>query len=127
MLKLQRPASQGSSYTPKVANAHLYYAHENQTLGIDTATGVTTNSESGVAGDFVETYAPTFAAMEQHNIVLNLHGEVLGTVPKDDVSLEELFLPTLKRLNETFPKLRIVLEVSILSEQRSDGILTLGI
>ncbi|KAI1157853.1 Dihydroorotase [Nemania serpens] len=72
--------------------------------------GVTTNSESGVAGDFVETYAPTFAAMEQHNIVLNLHGEVLGTVPKDDVSLEELFLPTLKRLNETFPKLRIVLE-----------------
>lgn len=72
--------------------------------------GVTTNSESGVAGDFVEAYAPTFAAMEQHNIVLNLHGEVPGTVPKDDVSLEELFLPTLERLNEKFPKLRIVLE-----------------
>jgi dihydroorotase len=73
--------------------------------------GVTTNSESGVAGDFVETYAPTFAAMEEHGIVLNLHGEVPGTVPKDDISLEELFLPTLKRLNEKFPKLRIVLEV----------------
>ncbi|KAI1809464.1 Dihydroorotase [Poronia punctata] len=72
--------------------------------------GVTTNSESGVAGDFVETYAPTFAAMEEHGIVLNLHGEVPGTVPKDDVSLEELFLPTLKRLNEKFPKLRIILE-----------------
>ncbi|KAI1308162.1 Dihydroorotase [Xylaria venustula] len=72
--------------------------------------GVTTNSESGVAGDFVEAYAPTFAAMEQHDIVLNLHGEVPGTVPTDDVSLEELFLPTLKRLNEKFPKLRIVLE-----------------
>ncbi|KAI1197908.1 Dihydroorotase [Nemania serpens] len=72
--------------------------------------GVTTNSESGVAGDFVEAYAPTFAAMEQHNIVLNLHGEVPGTVPKDDVSLEELFLPTLQRLNEKFPRLRIVLE-----------------
>ncbi|KAI3341904.1 dihydroorotase [Ustulina deusta] len=72
--------------------------------------GVTTNSESGVAGDFVEVYAPTFAAMEQHDVVLNLHGEVPGTVPTDDVSLEELFLPTLKRLNEKFPKLRIVLE-----------------
>ncbi|TGJ81785.1 hypothetical protein E0Z10_g6959 [Xylaria hypoxylon] len=72
--------------------------------------GVTTNSESGVAGDFVETYTPTFAAMEQHDIVLNLHGEVPGTVPQDDISLEELFLPTLKRLNEKFPKLRIVLE-----------------
>ncbi|KAI1179396.1 Dihydroorotase [Nemania sp. FL0916] len=72
--------------------------------------GVTTNSESGVAGDFVETYAPTFAAMEQHDIVLNLHGEVPGTVPQDNTSLEELFLPTLKRLNEKFPKLRIVLE-----------------
>ncbi|KAI0447117.1 dihydroorotase [Xylaria telfairii] len=72
--------------------------------------GVTTNSESGVAGDFVETYTPTFAAMEEHGIVLNLHGEVPGTVPKDNISLEELFLPTLKRLNENFPKLRIVLE-----------------
>ncbi|KAI0553387.1 dihydroorotase [Xylaria curta] len=72
--------------------------------------GVTTNSESGVAGDFVETYAPTFAAMEEHDIVLNLHGEVPGTVPTDNVSLEELFLPTLKRLNEKYPKLRIVLE-----------------
>ncbi|KAJ2974141.1 hypothetical protein NUW58_g8752 [Xylaria curta] len=70
--------------------------------------GVTTNSESGVAGDFVEAYAPTFAAMEQHGIVLNLHGEVPGTVPTDNISLEELFLPTLKRLNEKFPKLRII-------------------
>ncbi len=51
--------------------------------------------------------------MEQHDVVLNLHGEVPGTVPTDDVSLEELFLPTLKRLNEKFPKLRIVLEVGI--------------
>ncbi|TRX98777.1 hypothetical protein FHL15_000119 [Xylaria flabelliformis] len=72
--------------------------------------GVTTNSESGVAGDFVEAYAPTFAAMEEHDIVLNLHGEVPGTVPTDNISLEELFLPTLKRLNERYPKLRIVLE-----------------
>ncbi|KAI1430492.1 Dihydroorotase [Xylaria sp. CBS 124048] len=72
--------------------------------------GVTTNSESGVAGDFVEAYAPTFAAMEEYGVVLNLHGEVPGTVPNGEVSLEELFLPILKRLNEKFPKLRIILE-----------------
>ncbi|KAI1328346.1 hypothetical protein F5Y16DRAFT_398518 [Xylariaceae sp. FL0255] len=72
--------------------------------------GVTTNSDSGVAGDFVETYAPVFAAMEQHDIVLNLHGEVPGVAPTETLSLEELFLPTLKRLNERYPKLRIVLE-----------------
>ncbi|KAI8633368.1 Dihydroorotase [Xylariaceae sp. FL1651] len=77
---------------------------------INTISGVTTNSESGVAGDFVEVFAPTFAAMEQYDLVLNLHGEVPGTVPDSDVSLEELFLPTLKRLNEKFPKLRIILE-----------------
>jgi dihydroorotase len=101
---------QGSSCTPKVSVLLPTEVHS-----INMEIGVTTNSESGVAGDFVETYAPTFAAMEQHDIVLNLHGEVPGTVPKDNVSLEELFLPTLKRLNEKFPKLRIVLEVSIRS------------
>ncbi|KXJ85828.1 hypothetical protein Micbo1qcDRAFT_153800 [Microdochium bolleyi] len=72
--------------------------------------GVTTNSESGVAGDFVEAFEDTFAAMEKHDIVLNLHGEVPGVAPSEDITLEEAFLPTLKRLHETFPKLRIVLE-----------------
>lgn len=112
----------GLSSTPKVCILLLTKAR-----GINTEIGVTTNSESGVAGDFVETFAPTFAAMEQHDIVLNLHGEVPGTVPEDNVSLEELFLPTLKRLNEKFPKLRIVLEVSIHSRKVLGIVLTVSV
>ncbi|KAH7031286.1 uncharacterized protein B0I36DRAFT_121016 [Microdochium trichocladiopsis] len=72
--------------------------------------GVTTNSESGVAGDFITAFNETFSAMQEHDIVLNLHGEVPGAPPSKDVTLEEAFLPTLKKLHETFPRLRIVLE-----------------
>ncbi|KAL7621165.1 dihydroorotase [Parahypoxylon ruwenzoriense] len=70
--------------------------------------GVTTNSENGVAS--FDDFLPTFAAMEQHGLVLNLHGEVPGAPPSDGTSLEEAFLPTLKNLNTRFPNLRIVLE-----------------
>ncbi|KAL1881472.1 hypothetical protein VTK73DRAFT_3534 [Phialemonium thermophilum] len=72
--------------------------------------GVTTNSESGVAGDFLEAYSSVFAAMEKHDLVLNLHGEVPGSPPTDGTSLEEAFLPQLKKLHEMFPRLRVVLE-----------------
>ncbi|RDW89611.1 dihydroorotase [Coleophoma cylindrospora] len=68
--------------------------------------GVTTNSESGVKE--VQDFHAIFAAMEKHDLVLNLHGEV--PYPTDKCSLEEAFLPTLKDLHERFPKLRIVLE-----------------
>lgn len=54
-------------------------------------------------------FYPTFEAMEKHDMVLNIHGEVPGIVP-DGVTHEEAFLPTLLKLNEKFPKLRIVLE-----------------
>ncbi|KAH9898666.1 Dihydroorotase [Xylariomycetidae sp. FL2044] len=70
--------------------------------------GVTTNSESGVAD--VEAFYPTFAAMEKHDIVLNLHGEVLEALAPEGTTLEEAFLPTLKKVHERFPNLRIVLE-----------------
>lgn len=40
-------------------------------------------------------------------MVLNLHGEVPDV---DVMNAEEAFLPTLKGINERFPKLRIVLE-----------------
>ncbi|CAI6096584.1 unnamed protein product [Clonostachys chloroleuca] len=70
--------------------------------------GVTTNSDNGVAN--IEAFYPTFAAMEEHDIVLNLHGEVLESLAPPDTTLEEAFLPTLKKLHESFPKLRIVLE-----------------
>jgi dihydroorotase len=49
--------------------------------------------------------------MEQHDLVLNLHGEWPGPLPNDDISLEEAFLPELKKLHEKFPRLRCVLEV----------------
>jgi dihydroorotase len=74
--------------------------------------GVTTNSESGVAADFLEAYSLVFAAIEQYDLVLNLHGEVPGSLPSDNISLEEAFLPELKRLHEKFPRLRCILEAS---------------
>ncbi|KAF3055993.1 putative dihydroorotase [Daldinia childiae] len=70
--------------------------------------GVTTNSESGVSN--LESFYATFAAMEQHDLVLNLHGEVLESLAPAGTTLEEAFLPTLKTLHERFPNLRIVLE-----------------
>ncbi|KAI1205314.1 amidohydrolase 2 [Annulohypoxylon truncatum] len=70
--------------------------------------GVTTNSDSGVSN--LESFYDTFAAMEKHGLVLNLHGEVLESLAPKDTTLEEAFLPTLKTLHERFPKLRIVLE-----------------
>ncbi|KAL9614143.1 MAG: hypothetical protein Q9167_001353 [Letrouitia subvulpina] len=73
---------------------------------------VTTNSESGVMANFLEVYHPVFAAMEQFDLVLNLHGEMPGSLPDDGTSLEEAFLPELKRLHEKFPRLRCVLEAS---------------
>ncbi|KAJ4192865.1 dihydroorotase [Fusarium falciforme] len=71
-------------------------------------TGVTTNSESGVSD--ITAFYDTFAAMEKHGIVLNIHGEVLESLAPAGTTLEEAFLPTLKQLHERFPALRIVLE-----------------
>jgi dihydroorotase len=80
--------------------------------------GVTTNSEAGVTADFLDAYSPVFAAMEQHDLVLNLHGEMPGSVSGDGISLEELFLPQLKMLHEKFPRLRCILEASRFSSER---------
>ena len=76
--------------------------------------GVTTNSQAGVL-DWQQFY-PVFEAMQTHDLVLNLHGEVPGTalvVGEDDISVlnaEALFMPTLHKIHKDFPKLRIVLE-----------------
>lgn len=70
----------------------------------------TRNSDAGVV-DYQQ-YYPTFAAMEEHDLVLNLHGEVPST-PGSDVTVlnaEAAFLPTLHDLHRKFPRLRIVLE-----------------
>lgn len=70
--------------------------------------GVTTNSASGVVN--YEQFYPVFQAMEEEDLVLNLHGEA---PPADDITVlnaEEAFLPTLFDLHARFPRLRIVLE-----------------
>lgn len=76
--------------------------------------GVTTNSSSGVVN--YESFYPVFEAMEQEDIVLNLHGEA---PPDPNASAEQqitilnaeaAFLPTLLSLHQRFPRLRIVLE-----------------
>jgi len=70
--------------------------------------GVTTNSASGVVN--YEQFYPVFKAMEEDDLVLNLHGEA---PPAEDITVlnaEEAFLPTLLDLHQKFPRLRIVLE-----------------
>jgi dihydroorotase len=67
--------------------------------------GVTTNSQDGVRD--VEASYPVFAELEKLNAVLCLHGETPGVFCMDR---EKAFLKDLKRIVETFPKLRVVLE-----------------
>lgn len=70
--------------------------------------GVTTNSASGVVN--YEQFYPVFKAMEEEDLVLNLHGEA---PPAEDITVlnaEEAFIPTLLDLHQKFPRLRIVLE-----------------
>ncbi|KAJ3333041.1 hypothetical protein HDU76_011994 [Blyttiomyces sp. JEL0837] len=72
--------------------------------------GVTTNSDSGI--ESYKVYYDVFKAMEEEDMVLNLHGEIPSD-PNNDVCVlnaEERFLKHLKELHSDFPKLRIVLE-----------------
>ena len=80
--------------------------------------GVTTGSERGVTS--LEQYWPVFEAMQEHAMVLNLHGETiakpiaLGSEEGEEavtvLNAEAKFLPTLHQLHVAFPRLRIVLE-----------------
>lgn len=67
--------------------------------------GVTTGAEEGVS-DFAK-LSPVFAAMEEVDMVLSLHGEQPGEFCTDR---EKFFLPTVRWLWQTFSGLRIVLE-----------------
>lgn len=79
---------------------------------------MTTNSDSGVLS--YEQYYPVFSAMEEHDLILNLHGEVPpAPINEQDVKIadsttvlnaESSFLPTLLDLHKRFPRLRIILE-----------------
>jgi len=67
--------------------------------------GVTTNSEGGVT-DYQALY-PIFEAMQEHKIILSLHGEKSNTFCLDR---EEQFLSILCQITQDFPRLKIVLE-----------------
>ena len=98
-----------------------------------TNRGVTTNSDSGVLS--YEQYYPIFAAMEEHDLILNLHGEVPNSPSPDQtisqmnsttvLTAESSFLPTLKSIHEKFPNLRIVLEHCTTSDA-IDAVLSCG-
>lgn len=72
--------------------------------------GVTTNSDGGI--ESYETYYPVFEAMQEHDLVLNLHGEVPSDPEKNITVLnaEATFLAHLHKIHKQFPRLRIVLE-----------------
>ncbi|KAH3677120.1 hypothetical protein WICMUC_001875 [Wickerhamomyces mucosus] len=76
--------------------------------------GVTTNSALGVDPNDFSDFYPVFKAMEENNIVLNLHGEKPSSDKEGEeihvMNAEELFLPALIKLHDDFPNLRIVLE-----------------
>lgn len=66
---------------------------------------MTTNSQDGVLD--IEQYYPVFEAMQEHDLVLNLHGETPGV---SVLHAEAEFVPMLHKLHSAFPSLRIVLE-----------------
>ncbi|MBA59537.1 MAG: dihydroorotase [Gammaproteobacteria bacterium] len=70
--------------------------------------GVTTNSEFGIKS--IENMYPVFDAIQENDLVLCIHGEV--TNPEVDVyDRESYFIDKyLKKIVQTFPSMRIVLE-----------------
>lgn len=69
--------------------------------------GVTTNSEAGIKD--IEALYPAFAAMEEFDLPLLIHGEVSDSVT-DIFDRERFFLAYLEKLSQKFPALRVVLE-----------------
>lgn len=74
--------------------------------------GVTTNSAAGVDPNDFSSFYPIFKALEENNLVLNLHGERPPAKGEDIhvLNAEPLFLPALVKLSQDFPNLKIILE-----------------
>lgn len=74
--------------------------------------GVTTNSAAGVDPNDFSDFYPIFKALEENDLVLNLHGERPPAKDEDITVLnaEPLFLPALVKLSKDFPNLKIILE-----------------
>ncbi|KAI8608374.1 dihydroorotase [Chytriomyces sp. MP71] len=97
--------------SPSLTPAEIRKAKKAGVVGVKSyPRGVTTNSEGGIESYSV--YYDVFKAMEEEDMVLNLHGEVPSDHEKDICVLnaEEKFLTHLKQLHKDFPKLRIILE-----------------
>lgn len=71
--------------------------------------GVTTNSDEGLRDFDSERISETFRAMQDVGMLLLIHGE-LDRERTLVTKREEIFLPTLWKLAEKFPNLKIVLE-----------------
>ncbi|MFP4376130.1 MAG: dihydroorotase [Spirochaetales bacterium] len=67
--------------------------------------GVTTNSADGV--EEIDALYPLLEAMEEHDLVLEIHAEEPGAFSLDR---EAAYMPTISRLARDFPELRIVVE-----------------
>ncbi len=67
--------------------------------------GITTGSDEGISD--LRTFAPVFAEMEKVGMPVSLHAEVPNAFCLDR---EEAFIPELRWLAATFPKLKIVVE-----------------
>ena len=68
--------------------------------------GVTTNSDTGLATIDVEGLRPTLEAMSELGIPLSIHGETNGFV----MDREKEFMPIFEALAEAFPKLKVIME-----------------
>jgi len=102
---------------PSITPAHIAEAAAAGIAGVKAyPMGLTTHSEAGVV-DY-EAYYPIFEAMQEHDLVLNLHGEAPSTPAAAFMSSEAItvlnaeaaFLPTLHKIHAAFPRLRTVLE-----------------
>lgn len=74
--------------------------------------GVTTNLAAGVDPNDFSSFYPVFRALEEENLVLNLHGERPPAEGEDIhvLNAEPKFLPALEKLARDFPRLKIILE-----------------
>ncbi|KND00895.1 dihydroorotase, homodimeric type [Spizellomyces punctatus DAOM BR117] len=97
--------------TPELTPEEIRKAAKAGVAGVKSyPRGVTTNSDSGI--ESYTAYYEVFRAMEEVDMVLNLHGEIPSDAEEGVcvMNAEERFLKHLEQLHRDFPNLRIVLE-----------------